>query len=334
MSKSNIIDTLSNAATNVAFKFEQYSPEIGFWVGLGLIFAGTGLAVYKAVKRVPEIKKEQEISNKNLDIQRVMSNMTDEEAEKEATKIRRNAFFNYAKAFSVPAVLLTGGAISAIAGFNEDHNRLTEAVEFGTGAMATLAAYRKRAADELGEDKEKEIYYDAISSKVKRKIKNENGKDQTITETVLEEKEGAADATLNPYSYEWSPRTVGALCSSNDDMFEYNLTVLKKKEEAWQNLFEDDSLDTPMIWLSDVLRSLGLEKQDKLVNRYIGWLNPKHYQTPGDGCIKFRITPMRYVDDLGVRRWKFMLDFNCDGNILEMAKLQKGLAAPACVNVA
>lgn len=334
MSKGTIIDALSNAATNVSFKLEQYGPEIGFWGGLGLILVGTGVAVFQCCKRVPEIKKERDISKKELEIRRVMSEMTDEEYEKESAKIVRHTFFNYAKAFVLPAGLIVGGTVSEIAGFTENGRRLTEAVEFGTTTMAAFAAYRKKTAEELGEDKEKEIYYDAISSKVKKKIKDENGNTKTVTDTELEEKEGGSDVQLNPYTYEWSHRTVGALCCENDDMFEYNLTILKKKEEEWNNLFENEDLDVPMIWLSDVLRSLALEKQDRLINRYIGWLNPKYYKTPGNGSIDFRITPMRYIDENGIKRWKFMLDFNCDGNILELAKNQKGLAVPMCVKSA
>lgn len=316
---NKFFESLGNAVSKAVFSVRKNAPDIEFWGGLGLITIGTGIAVYQSVKRVPEIKRETSIMKKDLEVKQMMTNMTDEEVKKANNKIVRTAFVNYIKAFALPTTLFAGGVTSEIFGFLGEKARYKAVSAELAAFVASTAAYRKRVANTVGEEQERALYYGAEVKKVKEKIYDKDGNViGTETKYELIQKE---EVPLDPYTYEFSPETTDA-CHENDDMYEYNMTFLVSHEKEWQHIFND--FDTRVVWLVDVLRSIGLEDESRVCSRNVGWLNPKFFNTTGDGYIDFRIQPLRYMAPDGHERWKFMLNFNCDGEVYEIAKDQVG----------
>lgn len=316
---NKVFESIGNAFSKLAFSIQKNSPELKFWGGFGLMAVGTGLAIYQSVKRVPEIKRETNIMRKDLDARMMITEMTDEEVKKEQGKITRHAFGNYVKAFALPTVLYAGGATSEILGFREEKTRYVAAAAQATATAAAFAAYRQRNAKLIGEDNERALYYGAdVKTVTETQYDDDGNVIGTSTKYELVQRD---DAVVDPYTYEFSPETTDA-CRENDDMYEYNMAFLKGVEADWNHIFID--FDTKIVWLVDLLRALGLENESRVCSRNVGWLNPKFFNTTGDGYIDFRIQPMRYIASDGKERWKFMLNFNCDGLVYEVAKNQLG----------
>ena len=319
---NHIFDSIGDAVTSAVFSIKEHAPEIEFWGGLGLFVAGAGIAIYQCVKRVPKIKEDAAIERKKLDIRIMTENLSDDEITKEKRKIVLVEFKNYIKAFALPTALVVAGGTSEILGFLGEKQRYEVTAANLASMTAAFASYRKRNAELIGEEKEKALYYGAEIKKIKEKVYDENGNViGTETKTVLVKKQ---DVKLDPYTYEFSPETTDH-CREEDDMYEYNLAWLIGREKEWNHIFLD--FDTKVVWLVDILRALGLEEEARLCSRNVGWLNPKFFNIKSDGCINFRIQPIRYIASDGIERWKFMLDFNCDGDVYEIAKAKEGAMA-------
>lgn len=316
---SKFLDSIGNVATKALISFRKNSPEIKFWGGLGLTVIGTGMAIYQSIKRVPEIKHETKIMKRDLEVRQQITDISDEEVKKENQKIVRYTFKNYVKAFALPAALSTGGLTSMVFGFLDEKTRYTLAAAEASTYAAAFAAYRKRNAELIGEENEQALYYGAQIEEIEETVFDEDGNEiGTEKRKVLVQKE---PTDLDPYTYEFSHDTTDT-CRENDDMYEYNMAFLVGTEKTWNHMFLD--FDTKIVWLSDILRAIGLEEEARLCSRNVCWLNPKYYKLKHtDGCIKFRITPMRYMASDGHERWKFMLNFNCDGDINILAKEYK-----------
>ncbi len=320
MSKESLMESVGGVAETVMLSIEQHAPEIGFWGGLACILTGAGLAVYKSLKRAPEIKKEATIQRKELTIKKTY--LSEEEAKAEESKITKQEVKDYAKAYSIPFVLVVVGVTAEIFGFLEIEDRYTVAAAEATALATSFAAYRKRTAKIVGEEQEQALYLGKDLKLVDKKVQTEDGNTVTVQEYEVVENGEPAEVPMNPYLYEFSPDTT-EWCEPNDDCHDLNLHNIRSVEKEWNHIFKD--FDTKVIWLVDILRAMGLEREIRLCSRNAAWLNPKFYKTPGDGEIRIRVTEERYIAWDGQERWRFWLDFNCDGDGYALLKMQGGM---------
>lgn len=309
MNKEALIAALNGKLNLMAHSLDQNAPAISFWSGLALILGGSGLAVYKSLKKVPEIKNESlHKTTKAMNEYLVFADK--EDLESEIARIKKEEKKAIAKEYIGPAIMVVGGTALNVGGFIGQTNRLKDVASKLALETAAFTAYRKRMADKIGEEQEKAIYYNADTEE----ITDENGE----TRTVMVDK--GREQTTDIYTYEFSHDTT-ELCEPADDMYEYNMRTLRSREEEWTKILKADHV----VHLNDILRALGLEDPENVTQKRIGWLDPERFDTPGEGYINFRITPMRYIASDGEMRWKFMLNFNCDGDIVTMLTKQRGV---------
>lgn len=323
-------DSIRNATANLSMFLDQNGDEIGFWAGLALMVTGTGVGLYKALKRAPEIKDEYRISNKDLTLKKAINGLSDEAFRAEERVLKRKRNKDYVKAFVIPFVLEAAGVVLEILVHVDMNNKYQIVSTELVATTAAFAGYRMRTEKVVGKDIERAIYYDKELKTMEVEERDENGNViKTKNITYLEEKEGSEKVPLDPFTFEFSHETTD-LCEEYDDCHEINLDFLQKTQNSWDGILQMST----KVYLNDIVRALGLADKDgdyeeNVAVRRAGWLNPKYYDTPGDGHIDFRVTPVRYRNAEGKMRWKYMLNFNCDGDIEAMVLAQNGLFGKA-----
>ena len=214
-----------------------------------------------------------------------------------------------------PVSMAAAGAILIGVGTKTINNRrIASAVD----AMATRQAlkdYRQRVRDDVGEEHEKELFYNAAK--------------QIVTEEVIDPETGEMVTKS-----ETKPVTKGA---KTDDVYCYIFDELNapntwNKHPGYNFMFLMQMQNTAneylrthgAITLYDVLKQLGM-RDIPAETMTLGWLvdNPTGY---GDGYVDFGICPLGDYDDVGCFKGgtpNYVLNFNCDGDIQVALKMKQ-----------
>lgn len=320
MSKEGLLETIYTGVSNMALQFEEHSPEIGFWCGLGLMLGGAGLAIYESVKRVPEIKKEAEIKKKDIKVNYDVGLIDDDTYAEQMKDATRHEVVSYVKTYILPGVMILVGGCAQVAAHIEANHRFIDVCSTAALDAAAFNEYRKRTAALIGEEQEKALYYGKELVQETKEIKDEDGNVVgTATEYTLVENENTADVPFRPYVYEFS-RDTSAFAEQYADLDDYIDAFLETTQNTWDGVLKRSS----KVFLVDILNALGLHTEENNASRVTGWLNPKYYKEAGDGYIDFRVTKIKGTMSDGREGTKWMLDFNCDGNIIEPSVRQEG----------
>lgn len=314
---SELTTSISAKIAETSVVLNQNAPAIGFWGGLLCLLGGSCWAVYNGCTKIPKIKMEADAELAVL-MQNMMITDSRELAIK-AKEIVRKRNRAIAKALIGPGILMTGGTALEISGWVGINNSLDSVAKQLAAQTAAFSAYRVRTSEKLGEEQEKALYYGKDYMEMTTEVTDENGNViGTKTEAVL--MDSKADVPVDPYTYEFS-HDITDFCEANDDMHEVNLTHLARLQEV----FNDSLQKNHVVYLNDILRCLYIEDPENFTAKRVGWLHPDYFDTPGDGFIDFRVQPMRYIASDGVERWKYMLNFNCDGDISTIGLKQRGV---------
>lgn len=287
---------VTRLAGKAILKLKAASPEIMLTVGvIGVV--GAGVLACKATLKAKDIVEE---THKMID-----------EAEEDAFERRlpekarkRNIYKVYvhqtgamARVYA-PALALGGASLALIVGSHCVLNRRY----LGTAAAykaveESFRAYRKRVSEELGEEKEKDIYMGKTSSAVPS---NAEQPEALITEHD--------QVVLNPRPYGGSPygRFFDETCGGWKKSPEYNKAFLKCQQEYANNLLHGRG----HLFLNEVYDMLGIPRSQ--AGSVVGWV-----EGFGDGYVDFGLDQYNesvrdFVNGYDRSVW---LDFNVDGII-------------------
>ncbi|MBQ9014466.1 MAG: hypothetical protein IJ094_13115 [Bacilli bacterium] len=316
----------------VTLKIAEKSPVILLTIGVVGVVAGTIMAV-KATKNTKdiddelkedletlELKKQEALEDMNstMDLEEPAENLIsikDDNYEEYQTslatkdfkeftledynslrnKIVFNATKKYVILYSKAAVIEATSIICIIAGFRIIAKRYAAMAMAYTALDNSYREYRKRVQNELGKDKEEELYYGY--KKELKKIKDEQNNIKEVPQLHVD------GQILSPYavffdetSTEWS-KDPG-----------YNETFLKQLEKGMQRRFEGQGY----LFLNDVKDKLGLPRTPE--GQIVGWKLNGPYS---DNKISFNLYNEynREMSKKGSNVW--LLDFNVDGNIYD-----------------
>lgn len=289
--------TVSRSIGRQILVAKRNSPHIFFGLGLAGVIGSTVLACRAT------LKLEENLDEIQTDFQNVTNMSGYDEVGKlrySETQYRKDVSYVYMKGgvklakLYGPSVVIGGLSIAALTGAHVQLTKRNAALGATLGAvMKAYEQYRLRIQEEIGEDREREIYYD-IQDKT---VIGEDGKKQVIK-------------TANPTKYsvyakifdEWNPEW------KNDP--EYNRIFLQHQQSYAQHQLQTKGY----LLLNDVYDALGFDKTK--AGCVVGWT----LDGEGDGYVSFGLfenSSSRFINNI---ESSIILDFNVDGVIYHKLK--------------
>lgn len=294
----------------LALKGKKHAPEILVITGTAIII---GSAVYACKKTLEahDILKDANDELAKLDESVASSNPKDytpKDARKDRSKVYTNTGIQLAKCYG-PAII--GGAIGFGMIFGSHKilkNRNTALTVAYTNLLNSFNNYRKRVAEQIGEDKE--LYIRSGAEKTDIQIEDEEGKSKKVKNAMVVHDDGSGHSPyariFDEYNSHWS-RNPGA-----------NIVWLRQQQN-WAN---DTLRAQGYLFLNDVYKQLGYDVTSD--GQIIGWIwDPDNEDAVGDSYVDFGIYDNLYNDDakrefINAANPCVWLDFNVDGVIYDL----------------
>jgi len=292
MNLSGIKNFVTSKAARQILTVQKHSPVLLFGAGVVGVTATVVLACRGTLKLEDTLIHHQ----KNMDsLDEVKSRMTEEEAVKTKALIYTKTVMEIGKLYA-PAVVVGVVSIGCLTG---SHVVLTKRNAGLTAAYAALEKgfdqYRKRVADEFGEDKDREFRHGAI------KVTEENEKGERVTTLKVnpDGKPSIYAKLFDEHSSSW-----------NDDPT-YNLVFLR----AQQQILTDRLRAKGHLFLNEVYDDLGLERTP--AGQVVGWVMGNGDDYVDFGIFNKEMEPEHLAFFTG-RENAIWLDFNVDGLVYEL----------------
>ena len=309
MKVKEIINSVSYNAHRIGFKIKKASPEIMVVAGVVGVVTSTVMAC-KATTKVNDILEE---TRKQVDdVHNVLDSdvITEEEynnddAKKDLAIIYTQAGVKLIKLYA-PSVIV--GALS-ITGILASHKILKKRNVALTAAYATIdrsfKEYRGRVVERFGKELDRELRYNIKAQEIEEKTVDKDGNETVEKKTI---------SAVDPNMYSDYARIFdnGSMGWTKDP--EYNLMFLKLQ----QNQANDRLRAQGYLFLNDVYDMLGIPRTK--AGQIVGWVYDEENPV-GDNFVDFGIYDIyneKACDFVNGRERSIVLDFNVDGNILDM----------------
>ncbi len=325
MKKTKIMTTLSSSFNKIGFKLKKHSPEI--LVVAGVI--GTVASAVMACKATTRISDILENTKEDIDAihdcvanESLAEEYTSEDAKKDLAIVYIQTGIKIAKLYA-PAVVLGTLSLSGILVSNNILRKRNVAI---AAAYATVdkgfKKYRNHVVERFGEEVDRELKYGTKAEKIEKVIVGEDGKEKKVKETVnVVEKD-----SLSAYSFFFDESNPYWEKDGN-----YNRMFLLAQQQ-----YANDRLRAyGYLYLNDVLDDLGIPRTR--AGQIVGWVydpdNPngdnyvdfgisEAYRRDEEAFIKDTVNnPSAMHERFGnpeIYERVVMLDFNVDGNILDL----------------
>lgn len=306
------LNKISLKLGKTGLKIKKYSPEITLAAGIGGVIGTVVLACY-ATTKVEAILDEHHESMKKIDeVIEIMKNeeitSVDEYTEKD---IGRDKFIFYSrtamKLAKTYAPAIIAGVIS-IGMILWSHGlmkkRYLGAVAMCNAISQAFDQYRSRVRAEGGDALDRHYLYGTKMEEILTETDTGNGKVKKIKEKIETAPEDSKDT--NYFTRIWSEGETSAWMRNVNN----SLLFLKGQEDIFNCILNTRGF----VFLNEVLDALGYPMTPE--GAVTGWVKDH-----GDGYIEFGI---RNEEDPQVMSWRrgfsksVMLNFNVDGNILEL----------------
>lgn len=281
---------------------KKHGPAI--LTGAGVIgFVGTtvlvGRAAVKAKPEIDDIKHDlQCVEDRVID-----ANWTQKDRAQDYGTIVVHAVRDIGKIYA-PSIVVGAISITCIVSAHGMLKQQNTALVAAYGALATgFNAYRIRVADEVGLEKENDLYRGVTG---RREIKGENGEVCIIEE--FGDPVSSDKYNRTPYGRFFDPTS-----RYYADTAEYNLAFLISQ----QNYANDMLKSRGHVFLNEIYDMLGFERSQ--AGQVVGWQIDRQGHSEGDGYVDFGIHNI--ADEVsrafinGLEKVVF-LDFNVDGPII------------------
>lgn len=309
MKVKEIINSVSYNAHRIGFKIKKASPEIMVVAGVVGVVTSTVMAC-KATTKVNDILEE---TKKQVDdVHNVLDSdvITEEEynnddAKKDLAIIYAQTGVELIKLYA-PSVIV--GALS-ITGILASHKILKKRNVALTAAYATIdrsfKEYRGRVVERFGKELDRELRYNIKAQEIEEKTVDKDGNETIEKKTI---------SVVDPNMYSDYARIFdnGSMGWTKDP--EYNLMFLKLQ----QNQANDRLRAQGYLFLNDVYDMLGIPRTK--AGQIVGWIYDEENPV-GDNFVDFGIYDIyneKACDFVNGRERSIVLDFNVDGNILDM----------------
>lgn len=311
MKKAEIMNTLTRKFYRVGFKFKKHSPEILVGAGVVGVVASAVMACKATTKLDDVLAETKDTVDKIHDVTEHPEKIpegkeyTVEDSKKDLTIVYTQAGVKLVKLYG-PAVVLGTVSIAAIIGGHHILRKRNIALAAAyTAVDKGFKEYRGRVLERFGEEVDRELRYNIKAKEIEKTVTDTNGKETVVKETV-----DVADPNLtSDYA-----RFFDDGCTGWTKDPEFNLMFLKDQQRYANDLFKSKG----HLFLNEVYDMLGIPRTQ--AGQVVGWIYDEKNPI-GDNFIDFGI-----YDIADERKRSFvngyertiLLDFNVDGNILEM----------------
>lgn len=308
MAKTKLMTNVTRTFHKFGFKLKKHSPEI-------LIVTGTVGVVVSAVMACKASTKLhdvlEETKSKVETIKEAPTNpdlagkYTEEDSKKDVAIVYTQTGLQLAKMYA-PAVLLGAASLGCIL---TSHRIITKRNVALAAAYATVdqgfKEYRGRVIERFGEDLDKELKFNIKKKEVEEEVVDENGEVKMVKKTV---------EVADPNQHSMYARFYDDGCTGWEKDAEHNLFFLHQQQNYANDLLKAQGY----LFLNDVYEMLGIPKTK--AGFIVGWIYDEKCPV-GDNFVDFGIwnkndpEARRFVN--GKER-VILLDFNVDGNILDL----------------
>lgn len=309
MKMNEIMSNATRTFNKVGFKLKKHSPEI-------LIAAGVVGTVTSAVMACKATTKLNDIlDNSKDDIDAIHGAMkhpedlpqeyTKEDGKKDLAIVYVQTGVKLAKLYA-PAIALGALSITAILTSNNILRKRNIALAAAyTAVDKSFKEYRGRVVERFGKDLDRELRYNIKAKEIEEVVINEDG-----TESVV--KKNISVSGLDAYSD--YAKFFDESCAGWTKDPELNLCFLKRQQDYANEVLKAKGY----LFLNDAYEMLGIQRTK--AGQCVGWIYDEKNPV-GDNCVDFGIYDTykegcrNFVN--GYER-SILLDFNVDGNILDM----------------
>jgi len=286
---------LKSKNARAILKVQKNSPELLLGAGIVSIVAGTVMAC-KSTLKVQEYREDnKDIINEIHDCHEnvAIEDYTTNDFRRDLAIQYTKSSAHYLKEFA-PAILLTGVGISCILGsHNIMKQRNTVLMASYTALDKVFKGYRKRVAEELGEEAEKELRYNIKKETI---INNEG---EEVSANVVDSN------ALSQYARWWN--------SNSSSQWTANAAYNKMYIQGQQNHLNDLLQVRGHVFLNEAYDALGLERSQ--AGSVVGWVKDH-----GDSFVDFDIFnwTAKSMDFINEETDSVLMDFNVDGVIYDL----------------
>lgn len=332
MKKFEITKNMTRAFGKVGLTCKKYAPEALVIAGIVGVVTSAVMAC-KATTKVNDIIEETKENTHDLhlvataaglkestdefsneDIRKIdilsakedVKNYTAQDLKKDTTIIYTQTAVKFIKLYG-PSVVLGALSITSILASNNILRKRNVAL---AAAYATVdkgfKEYRSRVVERFGKDIDRELKYNIKAKEIEETTKNAKGKEKTVKKSI-------EVADVNEHSD--YARFFDELCTGWKRDAEYNLMFLKHQ----QNYANEKLQKQGYLFLNDVYDMLGIPKTK--AGQVVGWIYDEAHPDIYDNFVDFGIYDLyneKARDFVNGREKSILLDFNVDGNILDL----------------
>lgn len=311
MAKLEFMNTVTRNLHRVGFKIKKHSPEI--LVGAGIVGVVTsGVMACKATTKLDEVLAEPKEKIDKIheliehpELVPEGKEYTEEDSKKDLTIMYVQSAVKVVKLYA-PSVILGTVSIAAILGGHRILKKRNIALAAAyTTIDKSFKEYRGRVVERFGEELDKELRYNIKAKEIEETVVNEDGAETTVTKTVNVSEMG---------EYSDYAKFFDDGCTGWTKDPEFNLMFLKDQQRYANDLLQSKG----HLFLNEVYDMLGIPRTQ--AGQVVGWIYDEKHPI-GDNKVDFGIyntyneANRNFVN--GYER-TILLDFNVDGNILDM----------------
>ena len=283
MKKLDLFNSMSRNINKIGFQLKKYSPDI-------LDKAKEDIDTIHHVVEHPETVSEE---------------YTIEDSKKDMAIVYVQTGVKLAKLYA-PAVALGALSITSILASNNILRKRNVALAAAYTAVDTsFKKYRSRVVERFGKELDRELRYNIKAKEIEETVVDEKGKEKTVKKTV---------SVVDPNSYSDYARFFDDGCAGWEKDAEYNLMFLKHQQNYANDLLKKQGY----LFLNDVYYMLGIPKTK--AGQVVGWVYDEE-NSIGDNFVDFGIYDVyneKARDFVNGYERTILLDFNVDGNILDL----------------
>lgn len=308
--KNDLKNKMTRSLCKAKFKVKKHSPEILVVAGvIGTVTSAVMAcrATTKLSKILDEAKETEKTISEGMESRYIADQeYTEEDGKKDLRITKVQTGLKVVKLYA-PAVILGGLSITAMLTSNNILRKRNVSLAAAYAAVdKSFKEYRGRVKERFGEELDKELRYNIKAKEIEEVVKDEKTGKEKVQKKIVNVSE-LDDCSEYAKFYDCG-------CTGWTKDPELNLMFLRKQQD-----FLNDRLKAEgYLFLNDVYDALGIQKTK--IGQIAGWIYDEKNPV-GDNYIDFGIydthreANRRFVN--GLER-TILLDFNCDGDILDM----------------
>ena len=306
MKANELMNNVTRTVNRVGFKFKKHSPEVLIVAGTIGVVASAVMAC-KATTKAGKIKEEmnEEMDKIHEVAEAHREDYTEEDLKKDTTIVYTQTAVKYVKLYA-PSVALGVASLTCILASNGILRKRNIALAAAyTAVDKGFKEYRGRVVERFGTELDKELRYNIKAKEFEEPVVDEKGKEKIKKETV---------SVADPNLYSDYARFFDDGCLGWSKDAEYNLTFLKQQQNYANDLLKKKG----HLFLNEVYDMLGIPRTR--AGQVVGWIYDEKHPI-GDNFVDFGIYDMnreKVRDFVNGYERVILLDFNVDGNILDL----------------